>query len=68
MKKEVLIYYTQEKNSKTKYVLVKDINTLRYYNTLHHGRKDFYCFCLQSFSTEEILKPHIKNFFKINGR
>ena len=25
-------------------------------------------YCLQAFSTEEILKPHIKNCFKINGK
>ena len=68
MEKDVLIYYRQEKNSKTKRVLVKDINTLIYYNTLHHGGKDFRWNSLQSFSTEEILKFPVKNFFKINGR
>ena len=30
--------------------------------------KQFCCYCLQAFSTEEILKGHIKDFFKINGK
>ena len=37
-------------------------------NTLHHGGKYFYWFCLHCFSTEEILKLHIKDFCKINGK
>ena len=39
-----------------------------YDHTLHRGRKHFCCYCLQAFSTEEILKPHIKDCFKINGK
>ena len=35
--------------------------------TLHGGRKHFYRYCLQAFSTEEILK-HINDCFKINGK
>ena len=35
---------------------------------LHHGRKHFCRYCLQAFSTEEILKRHIKACFKINGK
>ena len=27
-----------------------------YDHTLHHGRKHFCCYCLQAFSTDEILK------------
>ena len=38
-----------------------------YDHTLHCGRKHF-CYCLQAFSTEEILKSHIKDCFKINGK
>ena len=30
-----------------------------YDHTLHHGRKHFCCYCLQAFSTDEILKLHI---------
>ena len=38
-----------------------------YDHTLHRGRKYFCSSCLQALSTEEILKPHIKSCFKING-
>ena len=39
-----------------------------YNYTLHHRRKSFCCYCLQAFSTEEVLKHHFKDCFKINGR
>ena len=39
-----------------------------YDHTLNRGRKHFCCYSLQSFSTEEILKRHIKDCFKINGK
>ena len=40
-----------------------------YDHSLHRGRKHFCRYCLQAFSTEEILlKRHIKNCFKINGK
>ena len=39
-----------------------------YDHTLHCGRKHFCHYCLQAFSTEELLKNHIKNCFKINGK
>ena len=35
---------------------------------LHHGKKHFCCYCLQAFSTKKILKRHIKDCFKINGK
>ena len=38
-----------------------------YNHTLHHTKKHFCRYCLQAFSTEEILK-HIKDCFKINGK
>ena len=38
-----------------------------YDHTLHHGKKHCCC-CLQAFSTKEILKCHIKDGFKINGK
>ena len=34
-------------------------------HTLHRGKKHFYRDCLQGFSAEEILKRHIKDYFKI---
>ena len=39
-----------------------------YDHTIHWGRKQFCCYCLQAFSTEEILKCHINDCFKINGK
>ena len=39
-----------------------------YDHKLHRGRKHFCRCCLQAFSTEGILKCHIKDFFKINGK
>ena len=38
-----------------------------YHHALHHGRKYFCRYCLQPFR-EEILKHHIKECFKINGK
>ena len=34
----------------------------------HLRRKHFYRYCVKAFSTEEILKGHIKDCFKINGK
>ena len=53
---------------KRHYVLMKDFNTFIYDHTLHLGRKPFYRYCLQAFSTEEILKRRIQDCFKINGK
>ena len=39
-----------------------------YNHTLHHRKKHFCSCCLQAFSTEEILKCHIKDCFKINSK
>ena len=39
-----------------------------YDHTIHRGRKHSCCYCLQVFSTEEMLKRHIKDCFKINGK
>ena len=39
-----------------------------YDHILHRGRKSLCCRCLQAFSTEEILKHHIKDCFKTNGK
>ena len=50
------------------YVLIKDFNTFMYGHNLHRGRKYFCCHYLQAFSTEEILKRHIKDCFKISGK
>ena len=45
---------------KKPYVLIKNFNTFLY--------EHFCYYCLQPFSTEEILKLHIKDCFKTNGK
>ena len=50
------------------YVLIKNFNTFIYDHTLHCGRKNFFCYCLQAFHTENILKSHVKDFFKMNDK
>ena len=47
---------------------MKDFNTFMNDHTLHRGRKHFCCYCLQAFSTEEVLRPYIEDCFKINGK
>ena len=39
-----------------------------YDHTQHRGGKHIYWYCLKVFSTEEILKRHIKNGFKTSGK
>ena len=53
---------------KRHYVLIKEFNTFMYDHTLDHGKKHFCRYCLQAFSTEEILRRHIKDCYKINGK
>ena len=57
-----------KKNMVIYYVLKKDFSTLMYNHALLHRKKQFYRYCLQAFSTEEILKHHFKVYFKINGK
>ena len=47
------------------YVLIKDFNALMHDHSLHRGRKRFCRYCLQAFITEEMLKRHIKDCFKL---
>ena len=56
------------KRDKKKTVLINDFNTLMYDHSLHCRRKHFCCYCLHVFITEEILKPNIKDCFKINDK
>ena len=44
---------------KRHYVIIKDFSTFLYHHTLHLGKKNFCRYCLQAFSTKEILKCHI---------
>ena len=40
--------------------LIKDFNTFIYSHILNHARKHFCRYCLQAFTTLEILKSHVK--------
>ena len=53
---------------KRQYFLIKDFNKFMYDNILHCGRKKFYFYCSQAFSTGEIFKSHVVDCFKINGK
>ena len=50
------------------HVLIKDFNKFMYDYSLYRRRKHFCRYCLHAFITEEILKRHIKDCFKINGK
>ena len=39
-----------------------------YDHSLHRGRKNVCRYCLHAFITAEILKPHIKDCYKTNGK
>ena len=39
-----------------------------YDHTLHNVRKFFFRYCLYAFTKKEMLKRHIKDCFKINGK
>ena len=45
----------------------EDFSTFLYDHILYHGRK-YFCRCLEVLNTAEILKHHIKDCFKINGK
>ena len=53
---------------KRHYVLTKDCNTFIYDHTLHCGEKHFSRYFLQDFGIVEILKGHVNDCFKINGK
>ena len=48
------------------YIFIKDLNIFIFDYTLHRGRKHFCRYCLQRIAA--VLKCHIKDFFKINGK
>ena len=56
------------KERKRHYAIIKDFNTFMHDHNLHRGRKHFCRYCLEGFSAEEILKRHIMDCFKSNGK
>ena len=67
IKKHVYLSLTGEEGKRC-YFLIKYLNTFMYDHTLHPRRKRFWRYCVQTFSTEKILKLHFKDCFEINGR
>ena len=57
-----------EEEGEKDYVVMKHFSTFMHDYKLHRGRKIFCRYCLQSFSREKILKCHVKDCFKINGK
>ena len=50
---------------KRHYALIKDVNLFIYDHALHRGKNIFCHYCLQAFSTEEILKRHLRTALKL---
>ena len=48
-------------------VLIKDFNKFMYNQTKHKERKHFWMYCLQYFSSEQVLINHKENCISING-
>ena len=73
-KKEKHLIYVSKRRYEEKHVALLligeegKIMELYYNYTSNHGKKYFCRYCLQAFSTEEILKHHIKYCFRINSK
>ena len=59
---------TIKAESKRHYIFIKDFNTTIHDHTPHHGSKDCCRYCFQAFSTAEILKSHVNDCLKTNGK
>ena len=53
---------------KSHYVYIKDLNRFMFNKTKYKGKKYFWKYCLQCFSSEEIMIEHRKDCLVINGR
>ena len=60
-----LLLITEDDNKH--YVLIKDFNRFMFNQTKHEHRKHFCMYCLQCFSSEEVLKNHKNNCIQVNG-
>ena len=61
-----LLLITADENKH--YVLIKDFNRMMYNKTRHKKKKHFCIYCLQNFSTEQILLKHKDNCMVVNGK
>ena len=67
LKKNMLRNMRHMRNRK-KYVIIKGFNRFMYDRSLYRGRKHFCRYFLHALITEEILKFHFTNCFKINSK
>ena len=56
------------KDERRHYVLIKHFNKFMYNQTKHKERKHFCMYCLQCFSSQDILEKHMNNCLTINGK
>ena len=56
------------RKAKRQYIHVKESNMSMYDHIPRCGKKSFFHYCLQVFGTLEILKSHVNDCFKINGK
>ena len=56
------------KDKKKHYVLTRDFNKFMYNHSKHKERNHFCMYCLQCFSSENILAKHTNNCLTINGK
>ena len=61
-----LLLITQDQNQH--YILIKDFDRFMFSQTKHQHRQHFCRYCLQSFTSEEILQKHKKDCLVINGK
>jgi len=61
-----LLLITEDNNNH--YVLIHNFNKFMYNQTLHKERKHFCLYCLQCFSSEDVLERHRENCIVINGK
>ena len=57
-----------ESDGNKHYVLIKDFNSFMYNQSKHKERKHFCMYCLQCFSSKEVLDAHRKDCVVINGK
>ena len=60
-----LLLITENENKH--YVLIKDFNRFMFNQTKHEHKKNFCMYCLQCFSSEEVLNNHNNNCIQVNG-
>ena len=61
-----LLLITKDENKH--YVLIKDFNRMMFNKTKHANKKHFCMYCLQNFTTEQILLKHKDSCMVVNGK